>query len=111
MMLDVCVAERASGQVSDEEGEKRRILPFDSRQVSVTGGTVLLLDRRKLRESDQHLTDPEDDLLLVRRGELRKAKRLLRYFALARAPYVDFVVRLDRDRWQKRKGDQQKEAG
>ena len=52
-----------------------------------------------------------DDLLLFCRGELGQAERLVLHFDLAGAAQIEFIVRLDRDRWQKCGGHEHKQAG
>jgi hypothetical protein len=69
---------------------------------------ILRLDRWKLRQRNQDLTNSLDDLLLLRGGELGEVERVVRHFKLARAAELQFIVRLDRDRWQQRDCDQKK---
>jgi hypothetical protein len=101
------VAECQAIQVGDANDKECRKSLLHRSQVGIASQAVPRLDRREFRQRDQDLTNSLDDLLLLCRGEPSQAERLVLHFDLARTAQHEFIVRLDRDRRQKRDSHQQ----
>ncbi len=105
------VTESCAGRVGDEKGEECRIAVLDGGKIGTACRDVLRLYPREFRQRDQGLTNPLDEVPLLRRGQFGQGKRLILRFNLTRTEQGNFIAGLDRDHGQESNGDQQKEAG
>lgn len=106
LMIAAGVAKTQPLQVGHDKGNECGKPLLNCIEVSSASQAVPRLDRWEFRQRDQNLTNSLDDLLLVCRRELGQAERMVLHFELARAPPIEFVVRLERDRRQKRDSHQ-----